>query len=127
MPRKAAPVLNTIPTNPYNNAKDVPPDFYTCERCHRTIPSKNWPEHKNSKKHRALEDEERRSKDKENFSSTEPVDNGFGSGGDTSEPTATQDSWGSIEGDNTFGGATRGGGGRACHGCGDEGHIKRDW
>jgi hypothetical protein len=111
--------LNTIGVNPYPPCKEKAPDFFECELCHRSIPSKHWPEHKNSKKHRAKEDEERRGKSKENFNSTGNtgyVVEGFG---------GLEGAW--VQATPDLGGGSRGADDRACHGCNEVGHIKRDW
>ncbi|KAL1612877.1 hypothetical protein SLS60_001107 [Paraconiothyrium brasiliense] len=123
MARVGGPVLNTIGANPYNPARTVPPDFFQCELCDRKIPSKNWGEHKVSKKHRAYEDKSRRDKDKENGASTGDSSGNFNSADDFS---GAQDTWCQIDGGNDDAGAATRGTGRGCHGCGEEGHIKRD-
>lgn len=119
--------------------------YTACELCDRTIFTKDWPAHKNSKKHREAE-----VKDK---AANEPVQiNGFGGdsggytadtgagasagdawgGGDTFGTTSTADDggWGADDFNTSsgFGGAKTGGGGgdRACYGCGQTGHQKRD-
>jgi len=142
MARTYGPVLNTIGANPYNSAKNIEPEFFQCELCDRRIPSKNWQQHKVSKKHRAYEDEERRGKDnKENGPSN--GDSGFsdtfGTGGDSwggdssvnpsdAPPSDAQGGWGATDdGNDGFSGVTRGAGNRACYGCGEEGHTKREW
>jgi cellular nucleic acid-binding protein len=120
--------------------------FTTCELCDRTMPTKDWNGHKNSKKHREAENKEK--------AANEPANqNGFGgdSGGFTADTggfgndsfgttTAVDtgiDGWGSggggwdsnaTGGASSFGNTNTGGGGgdRACYGCGQTGHQKRD-
>ncbi|KAF1974139.1 hypothetical protein BU23DRAFT_118180 [Bimuria novae-zelandiae CBS 107.79] len=116
---------NSIGANPYPKPKEVVPEFTACEVCKRTIPTKNWSEHKGSKKHRKAEDEERRGKDKENFASYGGVDGVTSIDGADHWGGGGGDTWATNETDS--GGAVQGGGsGRACYGCGEEGHQKRD-
>lgn len=129
--------MNSIGVNPYNKPKAIVAQFTECELCHRVIPTKNWGEHERSKKHNKAKDEERRAKDNlfsvDHFTSTAGPDgddlSGAGDWG-TGPPTGQDDGWGSAAaGNNDFGSGMQGGGGggRACYGCGEEGHTKRDW
>lgn len=116
--------------------------YTTCELCDRTMPTKDWNGHKNSKKHREAE-----AKDKV---ANEPEDNAFGgdsagfttdtgaAGGDphgngtfTTTTTAGNDAWGTGDGFNNNAGFTNntgGGGGndRGCFTCGEQDHQKRE-
>ncbi|KAJ4988114.1 zinc knuckle [Stagonosporopsis vannaccii] len=127
-------------SNPYRSMKEQVPQKTLCELCDRTINTRDWPQHKNSKAHRALEKAE---KDKEHAKANsnyaadawggEP--SGFTpSDGFILAPTESGDGgWGvSAESNNTLGSPgynqkTGGGGGdRTCFGCGEVGHNKRD-
>lgn len=136
-------VLNLQPgmaSNPYRGMKEQVPQKTLCELCNRTINTRDWPQHKNSKAHRALEKSE---KDKENTKgnghSAAETWGGEASGftpdaGFNSAPTDSGDGgWGtSNDSSNTLGSSGYGtktvGGGddRACFGCGEVGHTKRD-
>jgi cellular nucleic acid-binding protein len=127
---------STMVANPYGKPRDIQPTHTTCELCDRTIKTKDWNAHKNSKAHRKKEED---LKPKENRAV------GFGdtSGNDVfgTEPAWGNDvggeqdvGWGVGGGDSGFGDSsgfgasstnTRGGGG-ACYGCGEMGHSKRD-
>ena len=116
--------------------------YTTCELCERTMPTKDWTSHKNSKKHRAAEAKEKAANEpaKENDFGGDSA--GFtadagGVGGDTwgggdtfGTTTSGNDAWGSGGGfDNnasSYGNTGGGGGDRACFGCGQTGHQKRD-
>lgn len=127
MARSYGSGLNIIGSNPYPQARDKDPDNFLCELCDRTIGSKDWSAHKNSKKHRALEDEERRAKLKENVG---PVVVDAESTGTAPEDKANEESSGGQGGRTkarTIPLYARGDDSRTCHGCGEEGHIKRDW
>ena len=63
MGRASGNGVNAMVSNPYPKPKDVQADFTVCELCDRSIKTKDWTAHKNSKKHRAIEQAE---KDKEN-------------------------------------------------------------
>lgn len=105
------PVYNTIGANPYPPARDKDPDVFICEICDRRIGSKDWTAHKNSKKHRANEDELRRSKDR--VAAGASGANGF----------LDQGAW--IQEDS--GAHLRGGTDQVCYGCGEVGHLKYEW
>lgn len=120
--------------------KEQVPQKTLCELCGRTLNTRDWPQHKNSKAHRALEQKE---KDKENTKGN-PNSGADAWGGEASgfaptdgfniAPTESGDGgWGaSADSSNAFsssgyGNKTGGGGGdRACFGCGEVGHNKRD-
>ncbi|KAL5120459.1 hypothetical protein ACEQ8H_001749 [Pleosporales sp. CAS-2024a] len=131
--------LSGMASNPYPAPKVQQPYVTKCELCSRTILTKDWAAHKNSKKHRGAEE-----KEKEKAHGAHAT--GFGgdatdftaalsSGGDAAFPsnTASADPWGSSgngAGTGGYGGNSSGGGGsggdRACFGCGETGHQKRD-
>ncbi|KAJ4309024.1 hypothetical protein N0V94_009119 [Neodidymelliopsis sp. IMI 364377] len=141
----------TIPpgmaSNPYNRPKEQIPRITLCELCDKSLNTKDWNAHKNSKKHRAAEAGEL-AKDK-----TKVDSNGFdGFSGDATgfnpqagfevtDTGATNDGWGASDtngwgstgglndgfGSSNYGNKTGGGGGdRACFGCGETGHTKRE-
>lgn len=143
MARGPTAVMSGMASNPYPRPKEHAPMFTTCELCDRKMPTKDWNGHKNSKKHRTAE-----AKEKE---ANEPAKaNDFGGGDfngfqvDTSGFTADNTfasstanagdgGWGADDfttaGANTssYGNTNNGGGGdRACYGCGQTGHQKRD-
>lgn len=126
---RSGAVLNTIPANPYQPAKDIQPTNTECETCKRTIPTKNWGEHARSKRHQKAADEQRRAKDKENTGTYEAHYTGDGGpvGGATSDEGGQWASSDPVDGG--FGSGPSGGGGNrgACYGCGEVGHNKRDW
>jgi hypothetical protein len=135
--------LSGLSSNPYPRPKEHIPMNTTCELCDRTMPTKDWPSHKNSKKHRAAEA-------KENGTATGTNGNGFGGdaagftadggfggndnfgaatdGNDGWNSTGNDAGWGSgaTTGTSSYGNNTGGGGDRACFGCGQTGHQKRD-
>lgn len=130
-----------MPSNPYNRPKEQIPRITVCELCDRSLNTKDWNAHKNSKKHRAAEDAE---KAKENAHVNSNGFDGFGGEASGFTPEAGFDlpstdsgngGWGSSGGFNigndfgssNYGNKTSGGGGdRACFGCGETGHTKRD-
>ncbi|KAF2737166.1 hypothetical protein EJ04DRAFT_594089 [Polyplosphaeria fusca] len=132
---------NAIGSNPYPQPKDVKSCFTTCEVCDRSLMSKDWVPHKNSKKHRALEQAE---KDKENGKTVGAginESNAWGDGGNDTAQTwgdggnDTAQAWGDGGADNggttdnAFGNGADTGDkkfGGACYGCGQEGHSKRN-
>ncbi|KAF2868828.1 hypothetical protein BDV95DRAFT_630503 [Massariosphaeria phaeospora] len=131
-------------SNPYPRPRETQPINTICEVCTRTIMTKNWQAHKNSKRHRDLEQLER--------TKESGIDSAAGSsfGGDTAfgapdsttgngwggDGGAATDGWGAVDSSNGFGGTGGsgtlrgggggGGGGRECFGCGEVGHNKRD-
>jgi cellular nucleic acid-binding protein len=134
-------------SNPYSRPKEIAPLNTTCELCDRTMPTKDWPSHKNSKKHRQAELAEKASSDNKAGINTFGADAaGFtpDNGGETpSNAAAGGDAWGSTGngdswnisggftttsssgyggGNNTRGGADD----RACFNCNEPGHQKRD-
>jgi cellular nucleic acid-binding protein len=143
--------LSNMASNPYPRPKEHVALVTECEVCNRTMPTKDWPSHKNSKKHRQAE-----AKDKE--AAEGKGNNTIGFGGDTAgftadtggftvdgaagDPTNSgNDTWATSGNDtawggkdfntntdtSTFGNGTGGGGGdRACFGCGEIGHQKRE-
>ncbi|KAK7181841.1 hypothetical protein DPSP01_002429 [Paraphaeosphaeria sporulosa] len=115
MARTFATVLNTIGTNPYPPARDKEPDVFICEICDRRIGSKDWAAHKNSKKHRACEDELGRAKDvvDTKYPATDKKGN---------DDAFDQGAWNQDDGAPYL----RGGDSRTCNGCGEVGHIKRN-
>lgn len=139
-----AQVLNIHPgmaSNPYQGMKEQVPLKTLCELCNRTLNTRDWPVHKNSKAHRALEEKE---KGKENGqarsnhystgwggdASAMPADDGLNF---ASTPSGIN-GWGTFANSTNsfdpsgYGKQTGGGGGgdRACYGCGQTGHTKRD-
>jgi cellular nucleic acid-binding protein len=111
---KSSVVVQAMAPNPYASARDIQPLKTTCEICERTIFTKDWPAHKNSKAHRKLEDD---IKDKENAPAAgSNFTGGDWTGGESSGLNAT-DNWGDVgftDGTNdggftSGGGATRGG------------------
>jgi cellular nucleic acid-binding protein len=143
--------LSNMASNPYPRPKEHVALVTECELCNRTMPTKDWPSHKNSKKHRQAE-----AKDKETaegkgnntigfggdtagftadaggFTADGAADNSGNSGNDTWATSGNDTAWGGGDfGNNTntstYGNGTGGGGGdRACFSCGDTGHQKRD-
>jgi cellular nucleic acid-binding protein len=135
--------------NPYNRAKENVPRYTFCELCERKLPTKDWQSHKQSKAHRALEGKEREEPEKtktpqaaggnstawggddefsngnnefgsgDAFSTT--ANEGWGSGGNFT--TTHTSSYNNNNNNNNNGGT---GGDRACYGCGQIGHQKRD-
>ncbi|KAF3002576.1 hypothetical protein E8E13_008099 [Curvularia kusanoi] len=108
-----------MPSNPYHTMKERLPLKTLCETCNRTINTRDWPIHKNSKGHRANEQHQ---KDKENGKVTKDSSTAFGfdtsgDGGFEIAPTGSfsNDSYGK-----------QAGGSGACFGCGEVGHNKRD-
>jgi cellular nucleic acid-binding protein len=143
MARGSTLVYAPMMANPYHRAKESVPGFTFCELCERKLLTKDWATHKQSKKHRAAEDREREDAEKlknptglggdsTGFDSTDPFtaasgnDGWAATGGDT---TSGNDGWGSG-GDctttKTYTNNGGGGGDRACFGCGQTGHQKRD-
>jgi len=135
--------LSGMASNPYPKPKVQLPSKTTCELCNRTLPTKDWNAHKNSKKHRDAE-----AKDRAKAEGTDT--NGFGgdatgftadTGGNNFTSTTATDGWGAPATDSAWGAVdfgtntgtsgytninSGGGGGRACFGCGSEDHQKRD-
>ncbi|KAG9188523.1 hypothetical protein G6011_02446 [Alternaria panax] len=139
MARGPTAVMSNLVANPYPKAKEHVARMSLCEICDRQILTKDWTGHKNSKKHRAAEANEREELEKlknpgggfgdsKEFASViefANTNNEF-SGGAT---TTTHDGWGSAEdfaATNTSSHNNGGGGDRACYGCGQTGHQKRD-
>jgi hypothetical protein len=143
--------VSSLASNPYPPPKETTPMFTTCELCDRKMPTKDWASHKNSKKHRAAEAKEKSGSDNANTTGfgTDSTGftgdtTGFGSGdtfgnttsGGGASNLSGNDGWGSSGGFDTNGAtsgygtnynSTGGGGGdRACYGCGQTGHQKRD-
>ncbi len=136
---------SNLPSNPYPRAK-VQSALYThCEVCDRTFMSRDWSAHKSSKKHRQAEAKQNPQAEHANaygfgdgastFASNNNFsksNNDFGSGETfTTDLGADNGGWGS--GDNfttdfgaSSGNVNNGGGDRACFGCGQTGHQKRD-
>jgi hypothetical protein len=114
--------------NPYPRAKEHIPRMTLCELCNRSLPTKDWPGHKNSKKHRQAEAKERGDNDNNNANEFANAANEFGFGDAfTTTNTSGNDAWGSGDGFTSYN--TNSGGGdsdRACFGCGETGHQKRD-
>ena len=112
-------------SNPYQGMKVQTPLKTTCELCNRTINTRDWPMHKNSKAHRGLEQAE---KDKENAKNN--IHSTTAVGADTfgfSRSPVDSNSHGRDNSGGAFGfGNQTGGGDRACFGCGEIGHSKRD-
>ena len=132
-------------SHPYNPPKDQIARLTLCELCDRTLKTQDWPAHKNSKKHRALEDADKAKENKGNINGTngwEGEGSNFTADDDSGFNLAPQDSgndtWGASNNDgrgstgsvvNTSGYGNKSGGGggdRACFGCGEVGHNKRD-
>lgn len=136
MPRRVNQLSLGLVSNPYPKPKEHEPNDTLCELCDRVIRTRDWISHKNSKKHRELEEAARA---KENGQ----PNNGFGgdgwnSGGfDTSSgfnDTGTGGSgfdsgFNSGAGNGAYSGSGNTGGKQfngACFSCGLEGHSKRD-
>jgi hypothetical protein len=141
--------LSSLASNPYPRPKVQQPYVTTCELCDRSIQTKDWVSHKNSKKHREAEANEKAKTEDTNTNGFNgdaagftADTGGFSSGSDAfTTTTSNTDGWG-TSGDNAAWGAgdfsintgtsgyannnSGGGGGRACFGCGSEGHQKRD-
>jgi cellular nucleic acid-binding protein len=120
----------------------------TCELCNRTMPTKDWNSHKNSKKHREAEAKDKAAAEGNNTTSFGgdatgfiADTGGFGAGNDTFGTASNgNDAWGSSGNDadwgsggfdtnantSTYGNNASGGGDRACFGCGQTGHQKRE-
>jgi cellular nucleic acid-binding protein len=130
--------------NPYNRPKENEPYYSFCELCERKLPNKDWSSHKQGKAHRAAEQKEREELEKaknagsggsatawgvdDEFSN---ANNKFGSGDAFGTTTTGDEGWGSSGGfatTNTSSYNNNGGSGgdRACFGCGQTGHQKRD-
>lgn len=155
MARGPTTVFSNMVSNPYPKAKEHVARISVCELCDREILTKDWNGHKNSKKHREAEAKEREELEKaknpagtfggdatsfgggNEFSGTNgftDANNEFGSGGDTfgGATTAANDGWSSAGEFSTVNTTSYnnnggdGGGDRACFGCGQTGHQKRD-
>ncbi|PSN66596.1 hypothetical protein BS50DRAFT_634102 [Corynespora cassiicola Philippines] len=134
-----------LESRPYPSAKVQVSEETLCELCNRTFKTRDWVAHKNSKKHRQLEEKEREPQN--GTSLTVPFDNitnganGNGSQDAGRRSSADASGWGGDTGgfdtasgfaaNDDFGTSTndlnlRGGGGGACYGCGEQGHNKRD-
>src|SRR6188768_3687379 len=60
MARGRGPAMaSTMVANPYGKPRDIQPTYTTCELCTRTIMTKDWSAHKNSKGHRKNEDDQK--------------------------------------------------------------------
>jgi cellular nucleic acid-binding protein len=137
----------TMTSNPYSRPKEIAPKNTTCELCNRTMPTKDWPSHKNSKKHRQAESAEKAAADNttgmNNFGADpagfspdmgDQITRNAGSTGDAWASSGNKDGWNVSGGfdKNTssgYGGNNNSGGGgdsRACFTCGETGHQKRD-
>ena len=141
MGRAQVPNLHPgMASNPYRSMKEQVPLKTLCELCDRTINTRDWPMHKNSKAHRALEQAEMH---KENAKASDNnVTDTWGAEASSFTPDSDfnlastnsgNDGWGASDGSNntfgtsSYGNKTGGGGGdRACFGCGEVGHTKRD-
>lgn len=127
-------------SNPYQGMKEQVPLKTLCELCNRTLNTRDWPVHKNSKSHRAREQTE---KDKENgnvsnnktdaweaAATNSPADSGFNLASTNSgnDGWGTSASSGKTYGSSGYGQQTGGGSGgdRTCYSCGQPGHTKRD-
>lgn len=152
MGRTQVPSLAShIVANPYGKPKDIQPKYTLCELCDRTIETKDWGAHKNSRAHRKKEGLKTGVQTNESTGvANENRNNGFSSadGGWGADMTSTQDGgWSSNDnagpgngsfdsgsfGNGSFNssgfasnGNARGGPGGACYGCGEVGHTKRD-
>jgi cellular nucleic acid-binding protein len=116
-------------SQPYAALKDIQPLMTTCEVCdNRQIKTKDWTAHKNSKGHRKKEAVAgKENQDNANIASS----NAWGEVQDA--PSAWNNASGLVSADPDGFSAVGGGnnrGGRKfngqCHGCGQEGHPKRD-
>jgi cellular nucleic acid-binding protein len=146
MARGAPAMTTSMASNPYPKPKEHIPRITQCELCNRELPTKDWPAHKNSKKHREAEAKERAEieavKNPTNFGGDTSGSNNdnefananeFGSGDAFANATTSgDDGWGAVESFSTTKPTSynNGGGGsgdqRACFGCGETGHQKRD-
>jgi cellular nucleic acid-binding protein len=127
-------MASTMPSNPYPTLRDTQPFNTVCELCDRTIQTKDWQSHKNSKGHRKLEEAVRSKENVRNNEAAEGDENSGGKSNAFSAPdawgsggfgTSTTDDTGFDDGDGGIGGNMRKFKG-ACYGCGEEGHSKRD-
>ncbi|KAJ4350794.1 hypothetical protein N0V95_004406 [Ascochyta clinopodiicola] len=142
-------ILNLPPgmeSRPYNQAKQRLPGKTLCELCDKVLDTSLWSIHKNSKKHRAIETAEMAKENAkvnsngadgysgESSGFSPEIDSGFdlaplGTGNDAWTSSTNVD-WGSSAGfsvEPSHGNKSRGGGGdRACFGCGEVGHTKRE-
>jgi cellular nucleic acid-binding protein len=134
--------LSGLAANPYPRPKEQMSIYTECELCKRTMLTRDWAGHKNSKKHRELEAKDKVEAegttdkpwgtDFDGFTGNATGNDSFG-GGDTfgTNTTISNDVWGGSFDNNTARANTRnniggGGGDRACFGCGETGHTKRD-
>ena len=122
-----AQVYNLPPgmaSNPYQGMKVQTPLKTTCELCNRTFNTRDWPMHKNSKAHLALEQAE---KDKENAKNNVHATTEYGFSFSPVDFNSNGKDAFTKSGGADFGfGSQTGGGDRACFGCGETGHSKRD-
>lgn len=121
-------------SNPYPRPKEHVPNITVCELCDRSIPTKDWNGHKNSKKHREAETKEKEAAgDKKNANDFGGDSAGFQAedsfGGNTfAASTSVDGAWNNNDfgasnyGNTTSGGDSSGG----CYSCGQSGHQKRD-
>jgi cellular nucleic acid-binding protein len=121
-------------SNPYPKPKDTQPLYTECETCERKIFSKDWTSHKNSKKHRQLE-EAARNKENEDANGNSGASNGDWNKVDMGAGTSADGgAWGegftavADAGGNSFSNGSSGNKkfSGTCYGCGQEGHSKRD-
>ena len=108
-----AAMASGLVSNPYAPAKEYVAQTTLCELCNITMKTRDWAAHKNSKKHRAAE--------KKEFEKNNPPVDGFGDHADGFN-TDAHGGFGANPSANTNGGSD----GRACFGCGETGHTKRD-
>lgn len=141
MARGPAVIQSAMVSNPYPQPREHVPRWTHCELCDRTVPTKDWGTHKGSKKHRALENKEReeieRAKNPAGFGGNAAdldtpfpnANNEFGSSDSFGNfaTTTGDDGWG-TGGDfsTTNTSYNHNGSDRACYGCGQTGHQKRD-
>lgn len=144
MARGSTAIMSNLVANPYPKAKEHVARMSLCEVCDRQILTKDWASHKNSRKHRAAEAKEREELEKlKNPGGSFGGDaagfgdsNEFGGAGQFANANefggaanSTNDGWGSggdFANTNTSSYNNTGGGDRACYGCGQTGHQKRD-
>lgn len=135
--------LSGMMSNPYPRPKQCQAINTFCELCERNIRTLDWSAHKNSKKHRQAEAIDRGEvQDSNNFngqlselatSTNGASELGFsGSGDNNGWAVGENNGWGydgAVKATSSYiSNATGGGGGgdRACYGCGQTGHQKRD-
>lgn len=137
----------------HSRPKERVPGKTLCELCDVSMHTNSWPQHKNSKAHRAKEAEEsgETTNGNGNFNGNSGGDSAFTTGNNaesssgntawnSADTPSGNDGWGAAgassgtdpwsssnkKSSNTGGGTGGGDGDRECYGCGLTGHTKRD-